>query len=420
MKFLNTLSINKSFTINTSSLFALNALNFLISIIILPKLINNFGIAGWGEITFSQIIINYFIWIIDWSFPQYACKQISIYEKNNAKRRSIFTNTRTSQLILFFISSIIIILYSLIFSDNKSIYLYSILILFGNFLQSYWYLNGREKIYETAFFQLFNKLLFTLFVFTLISKGNDISIYFLYFGLSSFITGCLCTLRIKYKYNEDIKFGNIKRAIKLIKESYMLFNSSIIGNLTNSCTPLLIGNFYNLESVGLYNIADRIKNISIQIINPISNSIFPKMSKYYNRNKENGNNKFIRFVFIILLLGIFLLIILNININYIVNYFLKEQASGINTIIRILTFSFLINIIYESFVNQYLVINNLYNEINKIKLSILFSTILFGIPLIYYKGLYGAAITSIIYETIGLLYAISVFIKTKNKEILLT
>jgi len=420
MKFLNTLSINKSFTINTSSLFALNALNFLISIIILPKLINNFGIAGWGEITFSQIIINYFIWIIDWSFPQYACKQISIYEKNNAKRRSIFTNTRTSQLILFFISSIIIILYSLIFSDNKSIYLYSILILFGNFLQSYWYLNGREKIYETAFFQLFNKLLFTLFVFTLISKGNDISIYFLYFGLSSFITGCLCTLRIKYKYNEDIKFGNFNRAIKLIKESYMLFNSSIIGNLTNSCTPLLIGNFYNLESVGLYNIADRIKNISIQIINPISNSIFPKMSKYYNRNKENGNNKFIRFVFIILLLGIFLLIMLNININYIVNYFLKEQASGINTIIRILTFSFLINIIYESFVNQYLVINNLYNEINKIKLSILFSTILFGIPLIYYKGLYGAAITSIIYETIGLLYAISVFIKTKNKEILLT
>ena len=420
MKFLNTLSINKSFTINTSSLFALNALNFLISIIILPKLINNFGIAGWGEITFSQIIINYFIWIIDWSFPQYACKQISIYEKNNAKRRSIFTNTRTSQLILFFIRSIIIILYSLIFSVNKSIYLYSILILFGNFLQSYWYLNGREKIYETAFFQLFNKLLFTLFVFTLISKGNDISIYFLYFGLSSLITGFLCTLRIKYKYNEDIKFGNIKRAIKLIKESYMLFNSSIIGNLTNSCTPLLIGNFYNLESVGLYNIADRIKNISIQIINPISNSIFPKMSKYYNRNKENGNNKFIRFVFIILLLGIFLLIILNININYIVNYFLKEQASGINTIIRILTFSFLINIIYESFINQYLVINNLYNEINKIKLSILFSTILFGIPLIYYKGLYGAAITSIIYETIGLLYAISVFIKTKNKEILLT
>ena len=200
----------------------------------------------------------------------------------------------------------------------------------------------------------------------------------------------------------------------------MLFNSSIIGNITNSCTPFLIGNFYNLESVGIYNIADRVKNISIQILNPLSNAIFPKMSKYYSKNKEDGNNKFIKFVFIILFLGIFLLVILNLNINSIVNFFLKEPVSGINKIIRILTFSFLINVVYESFINQYLIINNLFNQINKIKLAILFSSILFGIPLIYFKGLYGAALTSIIYETIGLLYAISVFIKTKNKKALLT
>ena len=199
----------------------------------------------------------------------------------------------------------------------------------------------------------------------------------------------------------------------------MLFNSSIIGNITNSCIPFLIGNFYNLESVGIYNIAERVKNFSIQIINPISNSIFPKMSKDYNLNKSKANKKFIKFVTIILLLGIFIFIILNLNINSVVNYFLKEEVMGINDILRILTFSFLINIIYESFINQYLIINNLFKEINKIKLSILFSTILFGIPLIYFKGIYGAALTSLIYESIGLLYAISVFIKTKNKKTLL-
>ena len=95
------------------------------------------------------------------------------------------------------------------------------------------------------------------------SSGDDISIYFLYFGISSLVTGVLSTLLIKYKYNEEIKLGDIKKSIKLIKESYMLFNSSIIGNITNSCIPFLIGNFYNLESVGIYNIAERVKNISI-------------------------------------------------------------------------------------------------------------------------------------------------------------
>ena len=55
MKILNNLHLDKTFTINTSSLFILNALNFLLTIIILPKLISSFGIAGWGEIHLPKL-----------------------------------------------------------------------------------------------------------------------------------------------------------------------------------------------------------------------------------------------------------------------------------------------------------------------------------------------------------------------------
>ena len=412
------LSNNKTYTINTLSLFLLNGFNFLLSIIILPKLIDNFGINGWGKITFAQIIVNYFIWFIDWSFPQYACKQISINNSKIEKRNEIFVNTRTAQLILFMISSTLLVFYGLIFSQNKLIFIYSVLILFGNFLQSYWYLNGKEKIYETAFFQLLNRLIFALFVFKLITKDSDVSIYFFYFGISNTITGLLVNLRIVFKYKESIKIGNIKRSIKLIKNSFMLFNSSIIGNITNSSIPFLIVSFYSIESLGIYNIADRIKNISIQIINPLSNSIFPRMSKSYNENKEIANKKLINFILLILTLGSLIFILLNSNIDLIINYFIKENIVGIKNVVRVLTFSFLINIMYESIMNQYLVINNLFIEINKIKLIILISSIILGIPLIFFKGILGAAITNLIYEVIGLLYAISIFIKTKNKKTL--
>ena len=65
--------------------------------------------------------------------------------------------------------------------------------------------------------------------------------------------------------------------------------------------------------------------------------------------------------------------------------------------------------------NQYLIVNGLYKEIMKNKFIILIASILFGLPLIYNSGLYGAALTSIIYELIGLIYVIMLFIKTKNK-----
>jgi len=418
MNLFKNFSLDKKLTINTFSLFLINATNFALSIIILPKLLDSFGVSGWGEIVLCQIIINYFIWIIDWSFPQYACKQISMYENQLKKRRAIFITTRSAQFILLIISSTILVIYSLLFSKNELAYLYSLLTLLGNFLQSYWYFQGREKIYESAIFQLINKLIFAFFVFNFFKRGDYISLYFLYFGLANLITGILSTLRIVLRYKEDIQIGNIRRSIKLIKKSYLLFNSSIIGTISNSSIPYIIGTFSSLENLGIYNISDRIKNICIQIVHPLSNSIFPRMSKIYKYNKDLANRKFLLFTFFIFTIGLFTFTILNLNIDYIINYFVKNHSNVIKNILRILSFSFLLNIIYETFINQYLVVNNLFKDINKIKIIVLLISIILGIPLIYYKGIYGAALTNLTYTFIGLLCSVNIFIRTRNKKII--
>ena len=152
MQSFNLTKSGKILALNTSSLFIIYAINFLLSLVNLPKLISIFGVNGWGEITFIQIIVNYLVWIIDWSFPQFSCKLISVNENNNDSQQKIFTKTITSQFILLLLSTIILILFSIFFYEYKNAFLFGILILFGNFLQPYWYLNGREKIYESALF----------------------------------------------------------------------------------------------------------------------------------------------------------------------------------------------------------------------------------------------------------------------------
>ena len=110
------------------------------------------------------------------------------------------------------------------------------------------------------------------------------------------------------------------------------------------------------------------------------------------------------------------MIILNINTDLIISFFIKEKVSEIKGVVVILTFSFLVNILYESFVNQYLVINNLFKQINKIKITILSSAFILGIPFVYFKGIYGAALTNLLYEIIGLAYAARIYLETKDKE----
>ncbi len=101
----------------------------------------------------------------------------------------------------------------------------------------------------------------------------------------------------------------------------------------------------------------------------------------------------------------------------IVQYFTLENLKEINQVLRILMFSFLSNIIYEVIINQYIIVNGLYKQLNNVKLLILFSCIALGIPLILKFGIIGAATTSLIYELVGLSYAIKIFLITKNKEI---
>ena len=65
-------------TINTLSLTFIYALNFFISLLTLPHLIKNYGTLNWGNIVLLQIILNYSIWLIDWSFNLYSSKFITI------------------------------------------------------------------------------------------------------------------------------------------------------------------------------------------------------------------------------------------------------------------------------------------------------------------------------------------------------
>jgi len=196
--------IDAKIAINTSSLFIIYFLNFLISLLTLPHLFKNYGYEKWGEIVFCQIILNYLIWIIDWSFNQYSSKFISINNDNLEEQKKIFRETWTAQLILTFLSLIFIIIISLFTDKYKLIFKLFSLSLIGNFLQPFWFLNGLEKIYESAILQLINKIIFAFLIINFITPNSNKEIYFIFFGISSLISGFLYQLRL-YQNNLSIQ-----------------------------------------------------------------------------------------------------------------------------------------------------------------------------------------------------------------------
>ena len=77
---------------------------------------------------------------------------------------------------------------------------------------------------------------------------------------------------------------------KTISKSSKLFYSTILGSFINSSLPLILSILLGKQQLGIYNIADRIKGISVQLVHPITHSLFPRMSKEYSKNKKSANN----------------------------------------------------------------------------------------------------------------------------------
>ena len=399
--------VNKKIYINISSIFSIYVIRFLINIITLPHLIKNYGADSWGNIVIFQIIINYLIWITDWSFDQHSAKLISVNYKDPKKQNKIFNNTLTAQVILLITSLICLNIYGLFFANEKEIYLYTNLIIIGNILHPYWYLNGLEKQYEGAIIQLINKVIFAIFILILISKNSSIADYFLYMGLSNLISGFIFTSRLLINYKLHISLANFRSSIKFLKDSFNLFTAGIWSTLSNSIVSFAISLSLGNYDLGIFNIADRIKSISIQTIHPITHSIFPIMSKKFSNNIEEGNQSFKKILFFTILLSIILFIGLNIFINPIVSYFTREYSENVIAILRILLTVFILNVFIEQFIFNYFIPNNLYNFINKIKILKLMVIVILIFPLIKEFRLSGAAFTLMFSELIGLIIIIN-------------
>ena len=96
--------------------------------------------------------------------------------------------------------------------------------------------------------------------------------------------------------------------------------------------------FLGNQQLGIYNVADRIKGISVQLTHPVSHSIFPRMVKEYDKDKLSGNRLLKLFLALLLCITFISFILINVYIENIISYFSNENIFLISIVLRILSF----------------------------------------------------------------------------------
>ena len=83
----------------------------------------------------------------------------------------------------------------------------------------------------------------------------------------------------------------------------------------------------------------------MQLVHPITHSLFPRMSKEYSKNKKSANNLLKVILYILLFLTGLAFLVVNIFMFEIVSYFSNENIFLISGVLRVLMFAFIINVL---------------------------------------------------------------------------
>lgn len=268
--------------------FILTISNFLFPLITFPYVSRVLGPNGMGISSFAMSIISYFVILATLGSATYgirACSQVGENKDELSKvtHEIIFINLITmiiSYLFLYFC----VHFFDGLHENKASIAIASFMILL-NVCSVEWFYRGIEKYTYITIVSLLFKLIALVSSFIFIQKTSDYFSFILISVISLSGSGIINLLNIKKYIN--FKFYNDYNLKKHIKPMLIFFFMSLAISVYTYTDSVLLGLLTNLDEVGFYNVAVRIKGILISIVTSLGVVLLPKLSLYIKKGMMN-------------------------------------------------------------------------------------------------------------------------------------
>jgi PST family polysaccharide transporter len=283
---------------NFISLSFLQAANYIIPLIALPYLTRILGFEKFGLVMFAQTFVQYFLIIVDFGLEYTATREVSIHRKNRAKINEIFNVVFALKAVVFIVC--ILIFLAIVFSFHTfrtdwDLYALTFLMVLGQLLFPVWYFQGIEKMKYVTFFNVLSKVLFTGLIFVFIKQESDYLYYaillssgYLIAGISSFI---FAVKLIKPRFF----IPSVKLIKKYAKNTFNVFISNMGTSLYITSTPFILGLVTGRKDVvGYYTLAEKTVRGIRYLVTPITQSLFPYLSKRFSEITLKESVKIIR------------------------------------------------------------------------------------------------------------------------------
>ncbi|MFA5389066.1 MAG: flippase [Candidatus Omnitrophota bacterium] len=277
---------------NFAFLSAIQAVTYIIPVIILPYLFRVIGPGKFGLIAFAQAFTQYFMIVTDYGFNISATREISICREDHCEISKVFSSVMTVKLALAFLSLLllgIIVYFIPRFRNDWPVYILSFGAVIGNTLFPVWFFQGIEKMKHIAYLNIAGGFLTLFSIFIFVRRAED-------YLWVPFLTSCIFLItgiwaqRIVFRrFGVSFKFPGYTSLRQQLKAGWDIFISNVAINAYTATRIFVVGLMTDNTITGFYAIAEKIANAfqTFPLVS-FSQAIFPRLSKIFSEKKAHA------------------------------------------------------------------------------------------------------------------------------------
>lgn len=277
---------------NFASLSVLQAITYLLPIIILPYLFRVIGPAKFGLIAFAQAFVQYFMILTDYGFSISATKEISLCQDKPSEVSKVFSSVMAAKLALAFVSFLIlggIVYFIPRFRSDWAVYVLSAGTIVGTTIFPVWFFQGTEKMKHIADLNIGGGIISTLLIFLSVRGPEDYLLVPLITSFVGLITGLLALRIVFKKFGISFRFPGYTNLRAQLKAGWDIFIANVAINAYTTTRIFALGLLTNNTVTGFYSIAEKMANLAQTFpLASFSQALFPRLSKTFHKNKTRA------------------------------------------------------------------------------------------------------------------------------------
>lgn len=247
---------------------------------------------GVGTFAYTNSIVQYFILFGMLGIGIYGNKMVAMARDNKEHLSKTFFSIYFLQLLLTSISLIGYLIFVIFFfHEYKMIALLQAIALLATVIDCSWFFSGLEQFKKIVTRNIIVKVFSLIAIFMFVKNPDDLIIYTIIMGLSTFIGQLVMWLYVKeYVESVKIKFIDI---INHIKPTLVYFLPQVAVQVYFVLDKTMLGILSGSSEVGIYDYADKILKIALAVVTSLGTVMLPRMANTYAKGDWAKANNYI-------------------------------------------------------------------------------------------------------------------------------